>query len=312
MQPYTLIGAGGAISIPLAQMLLDQKQPVRLLSRSGANLPGAESRKADVFNQAELTEAVRGSRVAYLLVGLDYNTKLWQEKWPTVMQNTIRACAETGVPLIFFDNVYMYGPVEGKMTEETPFRPSSKKGEVRAKIATMLLDAMRRGEVQASIARSADFYGPWADRVSVFYQVVLKNLAEGKKPQWLGNPAMPHSMSYTLDCARALILLADDPTSFNQTWHVPTYNPPPVPTDLIKIAADEIGRPYKGVQAAPKIIIRLLGLFIPIMREMVEMVYQNERPYYFDSSKFEKKYNYSPVPYAQGIRDTVAFFKLKK
>ncbi len=312
MQPYTLIGAGGAISSPLAQMLLDQQQPVRLLSRSGTNMPGAESRKADVYHQQELTEAVRGSKVAYLLVGLDYNTKFWQEKWPIVMGNTIRACADTGVPLIFFDNVYMYGPVEGKMTEETPYQPSSKKGEVRARIARQLLDATQRGDLKASIARSADFYGPWADTKSVFYQTVIKNLAAGKKPQWLGDPAMPHSMSYTLDCARALVTLANDPTSFNQTWHVPTHNPPPVPTDLIKIAAHELGVPYKGVQVASKNLVRLLGLFMPIMREMVEMIYQTERPYWFDSSKFDHRYGVQPTPYAQGIRETVEFFKLKK
>jgi len=312
MQPYTIIGAGGAIGSPLAQMLLDEKQPVRLLSRSGKVSSGAESRKADVFNQAELTEAVHGSKVAYLLVGLDYNTKLWQEKWPIVMQNTIRACADTSVPLIFFDNVYMYGPVDGKMTEETSFRPSSKKGEVRAKIARMLLDAIQRGELQASIARSADFYGPWADEKSIFYQTVFKNLATGKKAQWLGNPAQPHSMSYTLDCARALITLANDPSSFNQTWHMPTYNPPPVPTDLIQMAANEMGISYKGVQAASKNIVRLLGLFIPIMREMVEMIYQTERPYWFDSTKFEQRYGVKPTSYEHGIRETVEFFKLKK
>lgn len=311
MQPYTLIGAGGAIGSPLAQMLLDQQQPVRLLSRSGANLPQAEARKTDVFNQRELTEAVRGSRVAYLLVGLDYNTKFWQEKWPVVMQNTLRACAETGVPLIFFDNVYMYGPVQGKMTEETPFQPSSKKGEVRARIATQLLEAVQRGELRAGIARSADFYGPWADTKSMFYQTVLKNLAAGKKAQWLGDPAMPHSMSYTLDCARALITLADDATSFNQTWHVPTHNPPPVPTDLIQMAATEMGVPNKGVQAASKNLVRFLGLFMPIMREMVEMIYQTEQPYWFDSTKFEQRYGVQPTSYEQGIRETVAFFKLK-
>ncbi|MEO6037029.1 MAG: NAD-dependent epimerase/dehydratase family protein [Saprospiraceae bacterium] len=312
MQPYTLIGAGGAIGSPLAQMLLDRQLPVRLLSRSGAPLPGAEARKTDVFNRADLTEALRGSRVAYLLVGLDYDIKVWREKWPIVMQNTLDACRETGVPLIFFDNVYMYGLVKGKMTEETPYQPSSKKGEVRALIARQLLEATQRGELRASIARSADFYGPWADTKSIFYQTVLKNLAAGKKPQWLGNPAMPHSMSYTLDCAQALITLADDPGSFNQTWHMPTFNPPPVPTDLIRLAAAEIGVPYKGVQAASKNIVRLLGLFMPIMREMVEMIYQTERPYWFDSTKFEQRYNQQPTPYDQGIRDTIAFYHLKK
>jgi nucleoside-diphosphate-sugar epimerase len=312
MALHTIIGAGGAIGTPLAELLIQSGEEVRLLSRSGKSMDGATARKTDVFNRLDLTEAIRGSKVAYLLVGLEYNTKIWQEQWPVVMENTIRACAETGVPLIFFDNVYMYGPVEGKMTEETPFKPSSKKGAVRAKIATMLLDAVKRGELKASIARSADFYGPWADEKSMFYQTVFKNYAEGKKPQWLGSAAMPHTMSYTLDCARALMILANDPTSFNQTWHLPSYNPPPVPTDLIKLAAQEMGVSYTGVQAAPKFLIWLIGLFVPIMREMVEMVYQNERTYWFDSSKFEQAYNYKPITYEQGIRDTVAFYNLKK
>ena len=112
--------------------------------------------------------------------------------------------------------------------------------------------------------------------------------------------------------APALVMLANDPGSFNPTWHMPTHKPPPIPTDLIQIAAREMGVPYKGVQAAPKFLIRLIGLFVPIMREMVEMVYQNERPYWFDSSKFERAYQYKPTDYEQGIRDTVAFFNLKK
>jgi len=175
MQPYTIIGAGGAIGTPLAQELIKSGKPVRLLSRSAKPQEGAESLAVDVFNQQALTEAVKGSKVAFLLVGLEYNAKLWAEKWPLVMQNTLKACADTGVPLVFFDNVYMYGPVEGKMTEETPYKPSSKKGKVRAEIANMLHQAVREGKVKALIARSADFYGPWADEKGVFYQTVIKN-----------------------------------------------------------------------------------------------------------------------------------------
>lgn len=312
MQSYTLLGAGGAIGTPLAELLLQQGKPVRLLSRSGRSMAGAESRAVDVFDPVGLAEAVRGSKVVFLLIGLDYKTKLWAAQWPVVMDNVLKVCSDQGVPLIFFDNVYMYGQVQGKMTEETPFHPCSKKGETRAKIATMLLDAVKEGRVTASIARSADFYGPWADEKSVFYQTVLKNLAEGKKAQWLGDPQQPHSMTYTRDCAHALQILADDPTSFNQTWHVPTYNPPPVPADLVKLAAEIMGMPYTGVQAVPKWLIQLLGLFIPIMKEMVEMVYQNQQPYWFDSTKFEQKYDFKPTGYEDGIQETVAFFKLKK
>lgn len=312
MEPYTIIGAGGAIGNSLTQELIKAEKPVRLLSRLGQNTVGADSRIVDVFHQRDLVESLRGSKVAFLLVGLDYDTNIWQEKWPIVMQNTLSACAEADVPLIFFDNVYMYGAVQGKMTEETPFNPNSKKGAVRATIATMLLDAVKRGDVKASIARSADFYGPWADLKSMFYQTVFKNLSEGKKPQWLGNPKMAHTMSYTLDCAKALVMLADDPSSFNQTWHMPSKNPPPVPTELIQIAAREMGVPYKGVQAAPRWLVRVMGIFIPIMHEMAEMVYQNEQPYWFDSSKFEQRYGFTPTNYEDGIRETVEFFKLRK
>ena len=92
MQPYTLIGAGGAIGSPLAEMLISQGKPVRLLSRSGKSMTGAESIAVDVMDKTALTEAVRGSKVAFLLVGLEYDIRVWRAKWPTVMDNAIAAC----------------------------------------------------------------------------------------------------------------------------------------------------------------------------------------------------------------------------
>jgi len=76
------------------------------------------------------------------------------------MVNTIEACKRTRAKLIFFDNVYMYGEVHVPMTEQTPYAPCSKKGAVRAEIATALMDEIKAGNLTAMIARSADFYGP--------------------------------------------------------------------------------------------------------------------------------------------------------
>lgn len=312
MEPYTLIGAGGAIGTPLAEMLLAQGKPVRLLSRSGKTTTGAESRSVDVLNRNELTEAVRGSKVAFLLVGLEYKTKVWQAQWPQVMENVIEACKATGVPLIFFDNVYMYGPVDGPMTESTPYRPASKKGAVRAEIATRLMNAVQKGELKAMIARSADFYGPHAGASSGFYVMALKNLAAGKKPQWFGDVMAPHTFSYTLDCTKALILLAEDSSAWNQTWHLPSANPAPVPADLISLAAKTMNTSYKGIQLFSKGMLRLLGIFIPVLKEFVEMMYQYDRPYLFDSTKFETHFQFKPTSYEQGMQETVAFFKLRK
>jgi nucleoside-diphosphate-sugar epimerase len=103
---------------------------------------------------------VAGSDFVYLLAGLDYNRKIWRAEWPVIMRNTIDACKAAGARLIFFDNVYMYGRVDGSMTESTPYNPCSAKGKIRAEIDEMLLKEMKSGEIKAMIATSADFYGP--------------------------------------------------------------------------------------------------------------------------------------------------------
>jgi hypothetical protein len=95
--------------------------------------------------------------VVNLLVGLKYDVKVWRELWPRVIYNSIEACKRAKAKLIFFDNVYMYGKVTGRMTEETPFNPCSKKGEIRAQIATTLLNEFKTGNLQGLIVRSADF-----------------------------------------------------------------------------------------------------------------------------------------------------------
>ncbi len=107
-----------------------------LVGRNPAPTPGAtETVAADITDRDQTIRAVAGSNVVHLLVGLKYDHKIWREMWPRIMSNTIEACKRAGAKLIFFDNVYMYGKVSGPMTEETPFNPCSKKGEIRAQIA---------------------------------------------------------------------------------------------------------------------------------------------------------------------------------
>jgi hypothetical protein len=121
----------------------------------------------DVLNREDVFQAVKGSDIVYLLVGLEYSRKVWKRSWPVIMRNTIDACKATGARLIFFDNVYMYGRVKGKMTEATPFNPCSEKGRIRKEIDEMLLSEMNTGSLKAIIAKAADFYGPRADKTSV-------------------------------------------------------------------------------------------------------------------------------------------------
>src|SRR5450759_1309453 len=137
------------------------------------------------------------------------------------LANVIEACKRAQAKLIFFDNVYMYGKVDGLMTEDTPYAPCSKKGEIRAKIATSLMNEVKAGGLSAMIARSADFYGPDTQN-GVPNVLVFEAFAKGSRASWLVNAAVPHSLTFTSDAARGLALLAERASTWNQVWHLPT------------------------------------------------------------------------------------------
>src|SRR5262249_46949536 len=222
---HVLLGAGGVIANELATELRRERQDVRLVSRSGAAIEGSESLRCDLLDPVSVREAIPQGSVVYLIVGLRYDIRVWRVEWPRIMANVLDACTERQARLIFFDNVYMYGRVAGVMTEDTAIRPASEKGVVRAQIAASVLEAAKSGRLQACIARAADFYGPNASN-SFVNRVVLPPLSKGKPAQWLVNADMPHSLTYTRDCGRALPLLARAPDVSGGVWHLTTAEPP--------------------------------------------------------------------------------------
>ena len=305
---HTILGAGGAIGNPLTVELIKNNEKVRLVSRSGFSVPGTETVKADLLSFEDTVMAVQGSDIVYLLAGLQYNHKIWAVQWPVIMKNVIEACKRAGAKLIFLDNVYMYGKVEGKMTEKTPYNPCSKKGEVRAKIATMLEEEMKQNNLKAIIARAADFYGPYANKTSMPYILAIDKIMNGKKAQWMISVNKTHSFSYTLDCAEALFLLSQNDKSYNQVWHLPTFNPAIDGKTFIEIIANETGG-RSDYMILSKFMLKLAGIFDNVIAEIYEMAYQNEFEYYFDSTKFNTYFNYSPKSYRKGIHETIEFIK---
>ena len=264
--------------------------------------------KADITSYPETLNSVKGSDIVYLCAGLPYDSNIWNELWPKIMQNVIDACKSVGAKLIFFDNVYMYGQVNGKMTEKTPYYPCSKKGEVRAEVARILCNEMKAGVIRASIARAADLYGPHATKNSLPYLMVFKKLLQGKQAQWLVNANTIHTFSYTTDCAKAMMLLAKTESSFNQVWHLPSCNPGISGEAFIEMAAKELSL-KPNFKVLKKWMIAFGGIFDTTIRESYEMLYQNEYDYEFDSSKFEKYFNFEPTSYSLGIAETINFLK---
>jgi nucleoside-diphosphate-sugar epimerase len=270
------------------------------VARNPKTIDGTQSMAADLSDAAQTRAAVEGAETACLLVGLPYDLSVWRELWPRIMRNAVDACKNSGTKLLFFDNVYMYGRVDGPMTEATPYRPSSKKGEIRAGIATMLMDETRAGNLQAMIARAADFYGPQTKN-GVPNVLVLEPYARGGTASWLVNAGVPHSLTFTPDAARAVAMLIERDSAWNQVWHLPTTPEPPTGKAFIEMAAAAFGiAPKYRVLGKP--MLRLVGLFNPAVRESLEMLYQSEYPYIFDSSKFAAEFGFSGTPYADGIR----------
>jgi nucleoside-diphosphate-sugar epimerase len=305
---YTILGSGGTVSNELVKLLTARNLPFRAVRRHAPPVAGAaENKVADLSNHAQTAEAVAGADVVFLLVGLKYDHKLWAAMWPRIMDNTIDACKRANARLIFFDNVYMYGRVNSAMTEETPFNPCSKKGEVRAAIAECLINEWKSGGVTAMIARAADFYGPGAT-YGLPNTLYFEPMSKGQKAMCLVSDSLPHSCTYVPDATQALLTLAETPSAWNQTWHLPTTANPPTGREFIHAAANAIGVPPK-YRILSRSMVKLIGLFNPIVGEVHEMLYQNDAPYLFDSSKYARAFGSATTPYADGIRATAAGYK---
>jgi nucleoside-diphosphate-sugar epimerase len=297
-----ILGANGTIGLELSKLLPQYTDKVRQVGRNPKKVNSSdETFSADLLDAKAVSDAVAGSEIAYLVAGLKYDAKVWAEQWPRVMRNTIDACRRHGTMLVFFDNVYAYGMVDGVMTEDTPYDPCSRKGEVRAKIATMLMDEVKRGELKAMIVRAADFYGPQA-ALSLTHAMVFARLRAGKTAQWVGNASAVHTFTYTPDAGRSVALLGNTPSAYGQVWHALTSKEAITGEQFVRMACELAGKPDK-LQVAPGWLLALMGVFIPVLRENREMMYQFEHDYRFDSSKLEKAMSVQSTDYRTGIKD---------
>lgn len=297
---HTILGAGGAVANALTRELTNNNETIRLVSRKEIRTSGNTTwQKADLLNQQDITVAVKGSHVVYLTAGLVYDKDIWRQQWPAIMQNVINAVKDEGARLIFFDNIYMYGLVNGPITEETPYKPVSIKGEIRAGIAEKLMNEVKAGNINATIARGADFYGT-ENMNSFLDMMVIDKYAKGQRAQWIGNVEKLHNFSFIPDMGKAMYLLGQTPESANQIWHMPTAKPL-TGKQFIEMTAKIYGVEPKYF-AINKFMMQLFGLFNKITKEMVEMYYQYDHDYNFNSDKFEKAFNFEPTTYADGIR----------
>jgi nucleoside-diphosphate-sugar epimerase len=301
----TILGSGGAIGTPLAQELKNYTNKIRLVARNPKPVNGDDELfPANLTNAEEVDQAVAGSDVVYLTVGLEYNIKVWRRDWPVVMSNVINACLKHNAALVFLDNVYMYSPSAiPHMTEASVLDPVSKKGKVRLMLHEMIFRAIEDRGLKAVVARSADFYGPGIKNSPLGITVIDK-FKNKQKAFWQANAGKMHSFTYTPDAAKATALLGNTPDAYGEVWHLPTSSEKLTGKDFVeKVAAAMQVQPRYYILS--KFMIWLVGLFVPLVRELKEMSYQYDRDYFFDSSKFHHRFGMMPTTYDDGIREAV-------
>jgi nucleoside-diphosphate-sugar epimerase len=202
----------------------------------------------------------------------------------------------------------MYGDTHGKpMTEDTPNQAHTRKGLVRGEISNAAFAAHKEGRLRVTAARGGNFFGPWGTDSTMGGRAFYP-LLRGKPAQLIGRVDVPHTHTYVKDFGQALTILGEREEADGQIWHVPNDQPRMSQEELVRLFAEEAGVEPK-INSMGKLMVSIGGLFIPEAKETVEMMYEFDKPFVIDSSKFEKAFGMKATPIREAIRETVAWYR---
>jgi len=300
----------GPVGMSVMDALVQRGRQVRMVNRSGhASVPDdVEVVGGDAADPTFTREASKGASVVYFALNPPYDK--WPELFPGLQAGVIEGAAAAGAKLIAMENLYMYGPTDGRpLTEDLPYAPNTRKGTVRAGMSKELMEAHRSGRVRVAIGRASDFFGPRV-LVSAAGEQVFGRAVQGKSAQVAGDPDQPHTYTYVPDIGRGLVILGQREEAMGQVWHLPS--PETLATrQFVEMIFEEVGKPAR-IQAAPKILLRAIGLFNPGIRETIEMLYEFEEPFVVDHSKFEQAFGKHATPLKEAVGDTVRWYRSKR
>jgi nucleoside-diphosphate-sugar epimerase len=290
-------------------MLADAGEHVRMITRrgKGPKHPLIDRIQADASDPAALQREADGATVLYSAGSPPYDR--WVTQWPPLAASMLKTAEAAGAVLVLVSNLYGYGPVNRAMLETDPLNAVGPKGRVRARIWDDALAAHEQGRVRATELRSSDYYGP---------QVVLSQMGErviprvlvGKAVRVVGKPDVPHTWTFINDVARALIAIGGDERAWGRAWHTPS-NTPLTQRQLIEALCAAAGVPTVDVALIPPLALRALGIFVPMIRELQETVYQFNSPFVMDSAAMQSTFGLTPTSLDASLIDTVDWYRAR-
>jgi nucleoside-diphosphate-sugar epimerase len=295
----------GAVGRAVIDELIGRGLPVRAISRHPVrDLPSeVEVVTADLTDAGSARRALAGAAVVYHAASAPYHR--WPELLPPMMRGVIDAAAATGAQIVYADNLYAYGPVEGPLTEDLPHRATGPNGRVRAALADQLLEAHAAGTVRATIGRASDYYGPRGRQSMVGERLFVLALV-GKPPQVLGDPDLLHTVTYLPDFARALVTLGTHDDALGQVWHVPSAETLTTRA-FAQLVFETAGHPLR-LRVMPSPLLAIAALVSPTLRAVREQQYQREAPWVVDHSKFAHAFGAEVTRHGEAIKTTIDWY----
>ena len=305
MSKHVIVGAG-AIGSATAQVLADRGEQVVVVTRSGSgpDIAGVRLVRCDATDVAALTDVSGGAAALYNCAAPAYHR--WATDWPPLAAALLDTAQRTGAVLATVSNLYGYGAVTAPMSERTLLRPNGTKGQVRSRMWTEALAAHQAGRVRATEVRASDYIGPGAQ--SHLGDRVVPRLLAGKGVKVLPSADALHSWTYVLDVARLLVVVATDERAWGRPWHVPT-NDPRTQRDAIADLAQVAGVDPVKVDEVPAVVLRVMALFSPTVRELPEIAYQLQQPFIIDSAAAQLTFGLQPTPWRDVLSATIDHYR---
>lgn len=315
MADLHIVFGTGSLGLAVMRELRRRGHRVRMVNRRGRSpLPQAEQADTnvevvagDASDPASVQAVCEAAKAVYICAAPPYTD--WTALFPPIQAGLMQGVAAAGARLVSAENVYPYGRVDGPMTEATPINPCSRKGELRARMNSELLNAHAAGKLWVTLGRAPDYYGPAATSTTVYGERVFWPALAGKQAQVFGNLDAQHSFIYVDDFAHGLVTLGEQDAAGGKVWHLPC--PPPLTQRaMIELIYAKASQAKAKVQAMPGWLLKLLAVFVPIMRELAEMNYQWVEDYVFEAPAFTEAFGAEHVtPHERAVELTLEWFR---
>lgn len=306
-QDVHVVFGTGAIGTALIEELHTTGRRVRAVNTSGVAEvpPGVELMGGDVTVDEFAKVASDGASVVYFCLGAPY-TK-WPELFPPLQAAVMSGAATAGARLVVLENLYMYGPTQGRtLTEDLPYGATTRKGATRADMSRDLMTAHAAGDVRVAIGRASDYFGP-RGLYSAMGERVFYPAIKGNKSRLAGKLDAPHTYSYLTDIARGLMVLGEREEALGRAWHLPNAETITTREFVEKVYRAAGNEP--NMSGTPRFILKLVARKDPNVAEVIEMLYEFEEPFVVDDSQFLEAFGGHATPLDEAIETTVEWFR---